>query len=68
MPDLITSTTEINDTVNSGESLEGRRIIDAWYVFETIQLITHLGFNCTFQNLKFSKGTTIRYFSLFYFD
>lgn len=57
MPKLSISTAEINKTVNSWESLEGRRIIDVRYVFETIQSIKHLRFDCTFRDLKFSMET-----------
>jgi len=53
MPKLSISTAEINKTVNSWESLEGRRIIDVRYVFETIQSIKHLRFDCAFLYLKF---------------
>lgn len=67
MPDLTISTAEIDEPVNTWESLEGRRIIDVRYVFETIQSIKHLRFDCTFRDLKFSKETRSGFFSSFYF-
>ncbi|KAL4104493.1 hypothetical protein QTP88_019789 [Uroleucon formosanum] len=67
MSDLSISTAEIDESVNTWESLEGRRIIDVRYVFETIQSIKHLRFDCTFRDLKFSKETRSGFFSLFYF-
>lgn len=67
MPDLSISTAEIDEPVNTWESLEGRRIIDVRYVFETIQSIKHLRFDCTFRDLKFSKETRSGFFSSFYF-
>jgi len=66
MPNLSISTAEINETVNSWESLEGRRIIDVRYVFETIQSIKHLRFECTFRDLKFSMEPRSGFFSSFY--
>jgi hypothetical protein len=68
MPNLNISTAENNETVNSWKSLEGRRIIDMKYVFESIQSIKHLRFDCTFRDLKFSKETRSGFFSSFYFD
>lgn len=56
--------TEVN---NSFDSLNGRRLVNIRYIFESIQSIKHQGFDCTFRDLEFTKEKRKGFFSTFCF-
>jgi len=37
------------------KKLEGRRIVDLKHLFQSLQSIQHLGFDCSFRDLEFVK-------------
>lgn len=55
---------EINNSFNS---MDGRRLVNIKYVFESIQSIKHQGFDCSFRDLEFTKEKRKGFFSTFYF-
>lgn len=58
------NSTEVN---NSFDSLNGRRLVNIRYIFESIQSIKHQGFDCTFRDLEFTKEKRKGFFSTFCF-
>lgn len=56
--------TELND---SFKDMEGRRFVNIKHVFESIQSIKHVGFDCTFSDLEFTKEIRKGFFSTFIF-
>lgn len=58
------NSSEIN---SSFDSLDGRRLVNIKYIFESIQSIKHKGFDCTFRDLEFSKEKRKGFFSTFCF-
>jgi len=48
--------------------LEGRRIVDLKHVFQSLQSIQHLGFDCSFRDLEFAKENRKGYYSTFHFN
>lgn len=57
-----------NETNNPWVNLEGRRIVDVRFIFQTIQSIKHDGFDCSFRDLQFTKELRSGFSSSFYFD
>jgi len=49
------------------EKLEGRRIVDLKHIFQSLQSIHHLGFDCSFKDLEFVKENRKGYYSTFQF-
>jgi hypothetical protein len=67
-PSLSVETTNITEEVNNSfENLEGRRIVNIRHIFESIQSIKHIGFECTFRDLEFVKEIRTGFFSKFCF-
>ncbi|KAE9534064.1 hypothetical protein AGLY_008800 [Aphis glycines] len=58
------NSTEVN---NAFDSLNGRRLVNIRYIFESIQSIKHQGFDCTFHDLEFTKEKRKGFFSTFCF-
>jgi len=58
------NSTEINNSFNS---LDGRRLVNIRYIFESIQSIRHQGFDCSFRDLEFTKEKRKGFFSTFCF-
>jgi len=56
--------TEIN---NSLRNIEGRRFVNIRHIFESIQSIKHVGFDCTFSDLEFTNEIRKGFFSIFVF-
>lgn len=48
--------------------LEGRRIVDLKHIFQSLQSIKHLGFDCSFRDLEFVKENRKGYYSTFHFN
>ncbi|KAL4153925.1 hypothetical protein QTP88_001758 [Uroleucon formosanum] len=55
---------------NNGQwaKLEGRRIVDLKHVFQSLQSIQHLGFDCSFRDLEFAKENRKGYYSTLHFN
>jgi hypothetical protein len=58
------NSSEIN---SSFDSLDGRRLVNIKYIFESIQSIKHQGFDCTFRDLEFTKEKRKGFCSTFCF-
>jgi len=48
--------------------LEGRRIVDLKHIFQSLQSIQHLGFDCSFRDLEFVTEKRKGYYSTFQFN
>ncbi|XP_022160289.1 uncharacterized protein LOC111026498 isoform X3 [Myzus persicae] len=55
---------EINNSFNC---LDGRRLVNIRYIFESIQSIRHQGFDCSFRDLEFTKEKRKGFCSTFCF-
>lgn len=58
---------DITDLNDSFKDMEGRRFVNIKHIFESIQLIKHVGFDCTFSDLEFTKEIRKGFFSNFLF-
>jgi len=54
---------ETGDTIIYWENLEGRKIVNVWYIFETILSIKREGFDCSFCDLQFIREINLEFFS-----
>jgi len=52
----------------NGAKLEGRRIVDLKHIFQSLQSIQHLGFDCSFRDLEFVRENRKGYYSTFQFN
>ncbi|KAF0705631.1 Uncharacterized protein FWK35_00033523, partial [Aphis craccivora] len=56
-----------DDGSDPWKNLEGRRIVNMRHIFNSIQLINHKGFECSFRDLEFLKEGRKGFISTFYF-